>query len=77
MSGTTEERIFDVEITTTRYVHVRVPADVLNDGEDAEDAAEEFALGGKTSWPEYVISEEASPDVETVTEIHPQRGSTP
>lgn len=63
------DRIFDVEITITKMVRVRVPVDdpkVVREGEDVEDIAEEFALGGKASWPEWVISEDEDHDVESV-----------
>lgn len=64
-------KTFEVEITITKFVKVRVPSEVLEGPPygTAEDAAEEFALGGKSSWPEYVISEDEDYDVESVREI--------
>jgi hypothetical protein len=61
------DNIFDVEITVTKFVRVRVPDDpeVLM-GDTPEEVAEEFALGGKSGWKEYVISEEENYDVESV-----------
>lgn len=65
------DRIFDVEITITKTVRVRVPADMKDHPphSDDEDAAEEFALGGKAAWPEYVISEDEDYDIESVREL--------
>lgn len=65
------ERIFDVELTITKKVRVRVP-DYIKDHTpytSDEDSAEEFALGGKALWDEYVLSETTDCDVESVTEI--------
>lgn len=61
------ETIFDVELTVTKTVRVRVPSSVLNDGGSPEEAAEEFAQGGKAAWPDYVISEDEDCDVDSVT----------
>lgn len=69
------EKIFDVEISITRKVRVRVPDDPAivysSRGESQEDVAEEFALGGKGVWPDYVISSDEDYDVESVTETQP------
>lgn len=70
------EKIFDVEISVTRRVRVRVPDDVVykNRGETFADAAfaaaaEEFAIGGKSGWPEYVISEDENYEIESVRAV--------
>lgn len=63
------ETIFDVELTITKTVRVRVPADVLSTGENPEEAAKEFAQGGKAAWPDYVISEDEDCDVDGVTQV--------
>lgn len=65
----TTDRIFDVTVVITKTVRVRVPAAVVNKGESYEDVAEEFGEGGKSTWPEYVLSEEEDRDVEMVTEV--------
>lgn len=62
------DKIYDVVITVTKTVRVRVPDDLVEEDETAEDVAEEFALGGKSSWPDYVISEDVESDVESVEE---------
>lgn len=69
------DRIFDVEYTLTRTVRVRVPNDpqIVYRGENPEDVAEEFALGGKSAWPEYVLSSDEDYDVESVREIRPKQ----
>lgn len=67
------DRIFDVEITITKTVRVRVPDDpeivYKSRGETAASVAEEFALGGKASWPEYVISSDEDYEIEGIKEI--------
>lgn len=64
------DRIYDVEITITKTVRVRVPDDVLTgSNNDPEEAAEEFALGGKASWPNYVLTESQDTDIESVREV--------
>lgn len=61
------DRTYDVEITITKTVRVRVPDDVLiGSNSDPEEAAEEFALGGKSSWPDYVLTESEDHDIESV-----------
>ena len=64
------ERIFDVEITVRKTVRVRVPDEVLQRG-TAEEAAEEFGLGGSRLWGKYVICENEEHDVEEIREIKP------
>lgn len=72
------ERIFDVEITITKTVRVRVPDDpeivYKSRGETQASVAEEFALGGKASWPEYVISSDEDYEIEGVKEVFPDAG---
>jgi hypothetical protein len=64
------ERIYDVEISIIKTVRVRVPDDPqITMGDDVEDVAEEFALGGTGSWSEYVISEESETNVEEIREV--------
>lgn len=65
-----EFKTFDVEITTTKTVRVRVPLDPQIIGRDApEKVAEEFAQGGKAAWPEYVLDEEEDTEVDAVNEV--------
>jgi hypothetical protein len=65
------EQVFDVIVTVTKKVRVKVPSEVLSKTrqEDPKEVAEEFALGGRSSWPEYVLSEDENYDVESVTEV--------
>jgi hypothetical protein len=73
------DRIYDVEITISKTVRVRVPVDdhaVVQPDEDPEAVAEEFALGGKVAWPDYVISVSTDHDVESVTEIPSSRAAS-
>jgi hypothetical protein len=60
-------RIYEVEITVSKLVKVRVPGDVL-DGSDPEDVAEEFATYAE-AWPEHLIDEDVDVTVEAVREI--------
>lgn len=65
------DRIFDVEITITKTVRVRIPDDMKNHPPRTpdEESAEELALGGKAAWPEYVLSEDEDFEVESVREV--------
>jgi hypothetical protein len=68
----TAYRVFEVEIEIVKRVHVRLPVDdaqIIHAGENIEDVAEEFALGGKSAWPQYVIREDADHDVIAVREV--------
>lgn len=70
------ERIYKVEVVTTRIVKVRVPDDVLSgSNNDPVEAAEEFAIGGKAAWPKYVLSEHSDYEVESVSELKEQAGA--
>lgn len=67
------DRVFDVELTITKTVRVKVP-DYMKDHpphSTDEEAAEEFAIGGKALWDEFVLSEDEDIDVESVTEVTP------
>ena len=64
------DRFYDVEIIVTKNVRVRVPDNALDPPTDCPiEAAEEFALGGASSWPDYVMHEDADHQVETVTQV--------
>ena len=64
-------RVFDVTVTITKTVRVKVPDDVLSktNPEDPKEVAEEFALGGRSSWPKYVINEDEYYDIDSVREV--------
>lgn len=70
------DRIFDVEITITKTVRVRVPDDpeivYAARGETPATAAEDFALGGESQWPEYVISTDEDYEVDSIKEVKPE-----
>lgn len=65
------DKIYDVRVVITKTVRVRVPVDdaEVMGGSTPLEAAEEFGLGGKRSWPEFVISEESDHDVDDITEV--------
>ena len=64
------DKIFDVLITIEKTVRVRVPddQDVLQ-GDTPEEVAEEFAQGGRETWPDYFISCDEDLTVESVTRV--------
>ena len=65
-------RTYDVELTITKTVRVRVPLDEkITNGDAPEKVAEEFATGGKALWPEWVISEDEDLDIDSVREVVP------
>jgi hypothetical protein len=66
------DKIFDVTIITTKTVRVRVPADMVEPGEDPSMVAEEFALGGKLQWSGYVISEDGDYEIDSTVEVPPK-----
>ena len=65
------DRIFEVELVITKKVRVRVPDYVKDHAPytSDEESAEEFALGGKATWNQFVIREDVDCDVESVREI--------
>lgn len=65
------DRIFEIELTIGRTVRVRIPDDIVKEGETHESVAEEIALGGKESWPEYVIRENDDADIDWIQELKP------
>jgi hypothetical protein len=63
-------KIFDVEITVSKTVRVKVPLDEkITNGDPLREVAEEFALGGKAAWPEWVLSEDEEFEVDGVREV--------
>lgn len=75
MSELTEEpgKTFEVIITIERVCTVFVPDDILSTHESHEDAAEEIAMGGQSSWPKYCLDQDETWDVESITEIDADR----
>lgn len=63
-------RTFEVDLTITKTVRVRVPMDEkITNGDAPEKVAEEFAMGGRALWPKWVITEDEEADVDSVREI--------
>lgn len=66
------DKFFDVKITITKTMRVRVPVDnplfVCSD-ETVEEIARGYALGGKELWPLLIISEHEDCSVESVREV--------
>lgn len=62
-------RVFDVLITIERTVRVVVDPAKCGPVSDYQEAAEEFALGGKAAWGDYVLDEDEEYEVECVREI--------
>jgi hypothetical protein len=66
------DKLFDVQITITKTIRVRIPANnplLVSGDETAADVAEEIAIGGKERWPLLVLSEHEDFDIESVREV--------